>query len=71
MNQKGESMKQNCDEQSSERLHINFVLQGEEVTRFFKYKAASFLRNNSEAGRKLMLERLSQLEKEEAELATA
>ena len=49
-----------------EKLHINCVLQGDEVARFLSFKAAEFLRNNSEAGRKLMLERLSQLKKQEA-----
>jgi len=45
-----------------ESLHINCLLVGDEVKRFLNYKAGAFLRNNSEAGRKLMLERLAELE---------
>jgi hypothetical protein len=51
---------------SPKRLHINFVLQDDEVARFLKFKAEAFLRNNSEAGRKLMLERLQQVEQQAA-----
>ena len=47
-------------------LHIAFQLQDTEVDRFLKYKAATFLRVNAEAGRKLMLERLTQVEAETA-----
>lgn len=45
-----------------QKLHINLQLQGDEVIRFLEYKEGQFLRNNSEAGRKLLLERLHEVE---------
>lgn len=45
-----------------QKLHINLQLQGDEVTRFLEYKEGQFLRNNSEAGRKLLLERLHEVD---------
>lgn len=53
------------------KVHVAFEIQGAEVDRFLNYKQESFLRNNSEAGRKLMLERLSQIEAEKATQAPA
>jgi hypothetical protein len=53
-------------QQAPSKLHINCLLEGEEVERFLRYKSGAYLRNNSEAGRKLMLERLSQVEKQQA-----
>jgi hypothetical protein len=53
-------------------LHVNVQLQGpDEIGPFLRFKKAQFLRNNSEAGRKLMLERLSQIEAEKATQAPA
>lgn len=56
-------MKQQNGVAALDRLHVNILLEGEEVTRFLNYKSSAFLRNNSEAGRTLMLERLRQVEK--------
>jgi len=53
-------------------LHVNIQLVGpDEIDKFLKFKAEEFLRNNSEAGRKLMLERLAQKEAEKANSAPA
>jgi hypothetical protein len=43
-----------------QKMHVNVQLLGEEVDRFLRFKEKHFLRNASEAGRKLMLERLEQ-----------
>lgn len=43
-------------------IAIFFNLEGDQAKRFLKYKEESFLRSTAEAARKLMLERLSQLE---------
>lgn len=51
----------NGDRVAPVKLYVNVVLQGPEVEQFLNYKAAKFLLNKSEAGRSLMLERLSQL----------
>ena len=42
------------------RVFISFSLEGEEAAKFLAYKKDEFIKNNAEAGRKLMLERLYQ-----------
>lgn len=42
------------------RVFISFRLEGEEAEKFLAYKKNEFIKNNAEAGRKLMLERLHQ-----------
>jgi hypothetical protein len=42
--------------------NVMVTLVGEEAERFLAYKDKEFLRANAEAGRKLMMERLAQLE---------
>jgi hypothetical protein len=59
-------MKQKETEKIPDKIHVNFQLQGEEVKRFLRYKQSQFLRNSSEAGRKLMMERLAELERSAA-----
>jgi hypothetical protein len=54
-----------------EKIHVAFELQGNEVDRFLKYKGDQFLRTNSEAGRKLLLERLSQIETQQGSESAA
>lgn len=46
-------------------IQVTIELRGNEASQFAEYKAAQFLRSNAEAARKLMLERLSQIKKEE------
>ena len=48
-------------------INIAFPLSGEEAARFLAYKKAEFLKNNAEAGRKLMLERLHEVQPTAAE----
>ncbi len=56
---------------AGETVHISYQLIGEDARRFNEYKRAAYLRNNSEAARKLMFERLAQVEKEHPEHAHA
>ena len=56
---------------ASEKIAVFFELEGEQAERFRKYKADEYLRSTAEAARKLMLERLNQVEKEQAEPAAA
>ena len=50
-------------------MHINVKIHGEDVARFLRYKSSQFLQNKSEAGRKLMLERLAQIDAEQEKTA--
>lgn len=59
-------MSKTSSKPEEEKLAVYFQLEGTEVTRFQAYKAKAFLRGNAEAARKLMLERLSQIEADEA-----
>lgn len=56
---------------SVETVNITYHLTGDEARSFNQYKKRQFLRNNAEAARKLMLERLAQVEKQQPDLATA
>jgi hypothetical protein len=56
----------NSSKPEEEKLAVYFQLEGPEVKRFQDYKSKAFLRGNAEAARKLMLERLSQIEAEES-----
>lgn len=49
-------------ESSEPTLLIGVWLKGEEVKRFLTYKEKSTLTRNATAGRKLLLERLNELE---------
>lgn len=42
------------------KLHVNVQLQDGEIEQFLRFKEKHYLRNSSEAGRKLILERLEQ-----------
>jgi hypothetical protein len=52
-------------EEAGDVVVIQVQLEGEEARRFTDYKTKQFLRANSEAGRKLLLERLTEIEKDE------
>ena len=47
---------------SVETVNITYHLTGNEARSFNEYKRRQYLRNNAEAARKLMLERLAQVE---------
>lgn len=53
-------------ENSPVKIQVNFQLQGEDAERFLAYKRRERISATSEAGRKLALERLDQIEKEAA-----
>jgi hypothetical protein len=53
------------------RLQVNVELQGEQVDRFLRFKEADMLPTNSAAGRKLIIERLNEREKQQTQPATA
>ncbi len=52
--------------QQEERIQINVQLTGADAERFRAYKAREFLRNAAEAARKLILERLAELDQKAA-----
>jgi hypothetical protein len=58
----GRLRKKNEDRSSNGALVIQVQLEGDEARRFEDYKKREFLRANSEAGRKLMLERLAEVQ---------
>jgi excinuclease UvrABC nuclease subunit len=47
-------------------LHVQIKLDGEQVVQFLRYKSSQFLHNNSSAARKLMFDRLAQIDAQEA-----
>lgn len=55
---------------SVETVNITYHLTGDEARSFNQYKKRQYLRNNAEAARKLMLERLAQVEQQQPDLAT-
>ncbi len=55
---------------SVETVNITYHLTGDEAHSFNQYKKRQYLRNNAEAARKLMLERLAQVEQQQPDLAT-
>jgi hypothetical protein len=60
------------DGENLETLLVGVWLRGEEVERFLRYKEKSTLTKNGTAGRKLLVERLNEVEpKPEAELVEA
>lgn len=42
-------------------VFISYRLEGEEAELFLRYKGTEFIKNNAEAARKLMLERLHEV----------
>jgi hypothetical protein len=58
-------------DKSVETVNITYHLTGDEARSFNQYKKRQYLRNNAEAARKLMLERLAQVEQQQPDLATA
>jgi|SRR5215510_2422112 len=51
------------------RVNISFPLEGEEAEKFLAYKKNEFIKNISEAARKLMLESLHQLSVQDNEVS--
>jgi hypothetical protein len=58
-------------EPQKKRLQVNIELEGEWADRFLHYKEEEFFPTNSSAGRKLIVERLMEREKRQAEPTTA
>jgi hypothetical protein len=56
--------------QPKDKLLVGVLLEGEEIERFHQYKEQEKIRANAVAGRKLLLERLGQIE-QQAEPALA
>lgn len=52
------------EDEPKPRIAISFTLEGEDAKRVLRYMEKEHLRINSEAGRKLMFERLEIWEKE-------
>jgi len=53
------------------RVNISFPLEGEEAEKFLAYKKNEFIKNSSEAARKLMLERLHQVSVEDDDMSAS
>ena len=52
--------------QSEQKKVIGIPLSGEQLERFNRYKRREFIEQDAAAGRKLILERLAQIDKESA-----
>lgn len=57
-------MTQNGDDETQE-VSVSFRMNGPDAVRFLRYKRGQYLKNTSEAARKLILERLAEIEKGE------
>ena len=53
-------------DQSGQKKVIGIPLSGEQLERFNRYKRREFIEQDAAAGRKLILERLAQIDKESA-----
>lgn len=58
------------EEKEEAKISVFFDLKGEQAEQFLKYKKNQFLSSTAEAARKLLLERLAQVE-QQAEPALA
>jgi hypothetical protein len=55
--------------ESAGQVFISIRFEGAEAERFLNYKESQFLKNNAEAARKLMFERLAQIDRKNGEAA--
>ncbi len=62
----GRLRKRKADRADGDSVLIQVRFEGDEARRFEAYKSKEFIRANAEAGRKLMLERITQVEAEAA-----
>lgn len=58
MSNKSKQLEEGATSEAAEPVNITYQLVGEDARTFNDYKKRQYLRNNAEAARKLMLERL-------------